>query len=515
MDNFLDFRVICCTCLNVTHSTTSIQHKDLKHNVTLVEMINKICSIQFEIKEDYPDKLCYTCADKLRIAYEFRLMCDDSRNILFNRLESTNHPSPLQNTQPEAEVFTREGKQAAEDASNDITEYVQEVEYLEEYLQDESADEEITAPLKECTNNAENTIDSPTCFSEDRIKYEAIIEEPNATDENNVFSEIDNVVGETEENENQCTICGVVLSKLAHLRRHMKCHSASKPYRCTQCPKAFSRSDNLRAHEANHSSERKYKCPQCDKCFKHTYAMKVHMGVQHKEFVQMNFLVCTICSKFFKTKEQLNVHIKKHQVRNQFVCFMCGKTFVERFPYETHLEKHTNTEPFNCFHCSKQFASKTQLMLHTRYHSAEKTFKCKYCDTSFARKRDLKTHEDYHTGTKDHTCKTCGKSFHRLCALKTHMMTHTEERPYPCSYCPKRFRQKYDMITHERRHTGERFQCDKCVEQFIHAHQLNSHLKVVHNCEVQCRKRGVTKIFDEPSYQSGNSSEKNAQNEKC
>uniref|UniRef100_A0A182RTI6 Protein krueppel n=1 Tax=Anopheles funestus TaxID=62324 RepID=A0A182RTI6_ANOFN len=435
MDNLLDLRAVCCTCLKVTHSTISIQQKDLKYNVSLAEMVNKICSIEFKPNDECSDKLCYTCADKLRNAYDFRLMCEDSRTILLSHRENNQHPVPLL-PQTGVEELNHAENLASVDSSNDLIEYVGEEEYLEEYL----VDVDDTVSSNHCQNLEEDIDDSiiEECFDHEAsmIEEQSIAEDDNAISEIETESETNpdhHITDEDKmlENENRCTICGVVLSKMAHLRRHMKTHSASKPHRCTQCPKTFTRSDNLRVHEANHSQERRFKCPQCDQRFKRTYAMKVHMGVRHKHFVEANFHVCTICSTFFKTIEQLKVHMNKHRIENRFVCYVCGKTYAELLPYEVHVKKHASEEPFDCFHCSKQFPSKAHLMLHIRYHSADKSFKCRYCETSFARIRDLKVHEDYHTGTKNHTCKTCGKSFHRQCALKTHMMTHTEEKTVP------------------------------------------------------------------------------------
>ncbi|XP_035896079.1 gastrula zinc finger protein XlCGF57.1-like [Anopheles stephensi] len=497
MENILDFRLICCTCLNVTHSTISVYHKDLKYSVSLAEMINKTSSIELKPTDDYPDKLCYTCADKLRIAYEFRLMCDDSNSILLShRNQSKDTPAPLTLAEPEYEDLISEESVPLPDTSNDLTDVVFVEEYLEEYL----LDSEDTAPSNDGQITEQQHSDIST--SEDVIVEEHLdaVEEYLDCDTSDTKPAIATADEDAEQvNENQCPICGQILSKLAHLRRHLKIHTRTKTFSCTQCPKSFARSDNLRAHEKNHSLERRYKCPQCSQRFKRMDAVKVHMYVRHKLYVETHFHVCSYCNTFFETKEQLDTHIGKHRREKQFVCHSCGKTFAELLRYELHMEKHTtptsDTETFECFHCSKLFDSKKQLAVHIRYHTAEKLYKCKYCDKAFARKPDLKIHEDYHTGTKNHTCRTCGKSFYQKSTLKTHMLTHTDEKPFLCSHCPKRFSQKYDMIAHERRHTGERFQCFMCTEQFIHAHQYNSHLKIVHDCDVECRRRSVKKFF--------------------
>ncbi|XP_050072176.1 zinc finger protein 16-like [Anopheles maculipalpis] len=516
MENILDFRVICCTCLNVTHSTISVYHRDLKYNVLLVEMINKISHIELKPTDEYPNKLCYTCADKLRIAYEFRMMCDDSNNIL---LSHRKHSKELAPAHPEAEHLVHDESLLLAETSNDFIEYDGVEEYLEEYL----LETEETVPSNEEQNTEQHTNISvaekdiiPPEFDE-KEEYLLCNDSPKSDTKSTIIDDAE----AAEVTENKCPICGQILSKMAHLRRHLKLHNRTKSFRCTQCPKVFSRSDNLRAHEKNHSQERHYKCPQCDQRFKRMDALKVHMSVRHKQYVEAHFHVCSYCNTFFETEQKLNAHLAKRRSEKKFVCHICGKTFAELLRYEIHLEKHanagSNVETFECFHCSKLFDSKKRLSLHIRYHTSDKVYKCKYCDESFARKTELKYHEDYHTGTKNHVCKTCGQSFYRLNALKTHMMTHTDEKPFQCSHCPKRFRQKYDMITHERRHTGERFQCDMCTEKFIHAHQLNSHLKIVHDLNVKCRKRGVTKFFpasdkhteDRPENDAKSSSSRN------
>uniref|UniRef100_A0A182SWB0 C2H2-type domain-containing protein n=1 Tax=Anopheles maculatus TaxID=74869 RepID=A0A182SWB0_9DIPT len=232
-------------------------------------MINKISPIELKPTDEYPDKLCYTCADKLRIAYEFRLMCDDSHNILLSHRNSTKVPAPLAHPQLEAEEeLIRDESLPLANTSNDLIECDGVEEYLEEYL----LETEETVSGNE-VQSLENHTDIST--TENIIEYDAEIDESEEylnsdTSIDNDTKPPDTVADEDEAdvNENKCPICGQILSKLAHLRRHMKLHNRTKTFRCTQCPKSFSRSDNLRVHEKNHSQERRFKCPQCDQRFK-------------------------------------------------------------------------------------------------------------------------------------------------------------------------------------------------------------------------------------------------------
>lgn len=397
---------------------------------------------------------------------------------------------------------------------SELSELLNEAEYLEEYLMadpEEPTEEQFPKPApiggatvaeaEDNNNGIEDDLQSIVVPGEDGIR----------------------------EIQNQCHVCGLILSKLAHLKRHMKAHAGTKPFKCNVCSKSFSRADNLRAHQRMHTAEKNYKCPLCDERFKRVDAAKAHMGSAHRDFVEANYHVCTVCDNFFKTDEKLIAHMELHRGVNRLVCDVCGKQFVGMMAYEAHLQRHAaeSEQPttYSCAHCDKKFSSKAYLLMHMRYMMANKCLECKYCGksaylflacrnaraqsfnvsisflfsfTEFARQSDLKSHEDYHTGIKPFTCKTCGKSFHRQCTLVVHMRTHTGEKPFQCSYCPKSFYQKNDMLTHERRHTGERYQCEFCEQKFIHLHLLNSHLKVVHNHDVDCRKRGVKKFFDEP-----------------
>uniref|UniRef100_A0A182K3E0 Protein krueppel n=1 Tax=Anopheles christyi TaxID=43041 RepID=A0A182K3E0_9DIPT len=384
-ENILDFSVICRACLSVTPSTLSVKSKDLKYDVPLATMINQISAFERHEHSDFPDKLCFVCAEQLRIAYGFQQMCDDSYRILLNHSVKAQKNDTATDAKEDdvgcEDTVIAEQPDMIDKQEMDLNDLWNEVDYLEEYLI-EDGEPMVTAP----SNTAAEIKQEDSCAEEE-------LEPITVPGEDGIL-----------EIKQQCHICGQILSKISHLSRHMKAHAGAKPYNCKQCSKSFSRSDNLRIHIKNHSLERDYKCSQCDQCFKRVDAAKAHMTTKHREFVEANYHVCTICDNFFKTEAKLNGHMVTHKSENQLVCELCGKHFVGLLAYETHVRRHTSSAEqlvsYDCTHCEKKFSSKGHLAMHMRYYTGVKALTCKYCDKQCRRRGVKKFFDDANSWPK-------------------------------------------------------------------------------------------------------------------
>lgn len=79
--------------------------------------------------------------------------------------------------------------------------------------------------------------------------------------------------------QQQCRVCGKILSSPASYYVHMKQHSSNKPYECKFCDVAFSRKPYLDVHLRTHTGERPFKCEFCSKCFTQKSSLNTHKRV--------------------------------------------------------------------------------------------------------------------------------------------------------------------------------------------------------------------------------------------
>ena len=187
--------------------------------------------------------------------------------------------------------------------------------------------------------------------------------------------------------------------------------------------------------------------------------------------VDRDSLRCSICSKVFTTKSNLNAHIKTHNK----TCKECGESF---FGTKEEFNEHVKTH-FVCTHCSKQFdpLRASRFRDHIRSHTGERSFPCgkidkktgDICTYKGTSKENLRLHERIHTGEKPYECQYCLKTFSRSSNLKTHERIHTGEKPFTCTLCPKSFSQSSALKVHQEYHEREgKFPCPNpnCTDKF-------------------------------------------------
>ena len=88
-------------------------------------------------------------------------------------------------------------------------------------------------------------------------------------------------------------------------------------------------------------------------------------------------VICEVCTKMLKNREQLRQHLKTHSEEKKFECNVCLKRFKWDTSLNTHVQAaHNPTGPaFKCDHCGRMFKDKNNLKKHLFTHTNEKPYR--------------------------------------------------------------------------------------------------------------------------------------------
>jgi len=164
---------------------------------------------------------------------------------------------------------------------------------------------------------------------------------------------------------NYCARCSKYFSSHFTFARHLRTHTAERPYKCNLCLKMFGTKWHLTRHNLIH--KRPFKCTHCDRTFAFKIRLTRHLGSAH--------LKCSHCSITFAKRSELENHMKGLQGvpgTEIWRCDLCSKTFVRKFHMQRHMRIHTNEKPFKCSQCPRAFSRKDYLNKHTLVHDTER-----------------------------------------------------------------------------------------------------------------------------------------------
>nr|CAD7411907.1 unnamed protein product [Timema poppensis] len=249
-----------------------------------------------------------------------------------------------------------------------------------------------------------------------------------------------------------------------------------KPFPCTICSKGFMRRTNLNAHMAVHTQVRPHVCDQCGKSVRAKLERHRRMHTGERPYP------CPTCGKAFGEKRNLESHQRTHSGERPFVCNTCGKTFRVRSHLTDHRRVHTQETPFTCDICGKSFKWKTNLNIHLKTHTGER-FPCVDCGREFARRSDLLKHRRNHSADRSHVCGICGKGYNDKAMLQKHLKSHSDDKPYTCDVCGKSFHFHWYLSTHKKTHVEDKEDhlCGDCGKLFYKKGNLVAHTKLCHS----------------------------------
>lgn len=131
-------------------------------------------------------------------------------------------------------------------------------------------------------------------------------------------------------------------------------------------------------------------------------------------------------------------------------CETCGVSLIKS-QYNKHIKSHDKYR-YKCSVCSRWFEKRYQLNAHHKIHSGVKSFKC-WCGRCYTSQTNLDQHiRIIHKQERKHTCSTCQKTFAQLASLRLHQSVHEAQRNFGCDICDQKFRSEIHLRLHKKRH---------------------------------------------------------------
>ncbi|RZC39554.1 zf-AD domain containing protein, partial [Asbolus verrucosus] len=303
MNSVFQITDCCRTCLRVESALTPLNTLDTD-NIKLCDKLVACISDIAWTKSGYSNLLCSNCTEKLRIAYDFRLLCIHSENAsqqYFSQEKITSYTNlddyQLTNTIQIQNIQNNIIEPPTKVNAHQNNEYLN----LKQFL-----DEEELSKSSKCIENSRST--SPdsvatTGFARyEKITKKAIVPTRSVKTQTQPLPQYPSLTPAAARLEAQQSKTTIIIED---------------PYKfsCAVCGKKYAKNANLKIHMRTH-----------------TVHMKKHTGEK---------FICKVCSQEFTHSSQLTVHMREHTGRQPYRCTICDKICNYASELQTHMMKHT------------------------------------------------------------------------------------------------------------------------------------------------------------------------------
>lgn len=198
---------------------------------------------------------------------------------------------------------------------------------------------------------------------------------------------------------------------------------------------------------------------------------------EHQDHVKTceDALKCRLCSKTFKTRENLNMHHLRTHKLPTYECDECEKKFATIGLLNGHRKQAHNGKTYECNQCNKKFATRPMLNRHLLSHG-NIIHACVQCKKKYKNLTLLKQHRKLAHGPKKHACDRCEMKYSTIGLLQRHHRRAHGHRNLECDHCGRKFSTRGTLIGHLKYSHGPRMICDKCGENFSTRASLIGHL---------------------------------------
>ncbi|GLV36318.1 uncharacterized protein CBL_08812 [Carabus blaptoides fortunei] len=268
----------------------------------IAHIITTCSPIQLEPGDGLPAKICVDCVTQAHQAYEFRLQCEQSDNVLRKKL--LKHHIVL----IKSDIYDADSPESCRENSFSPTEEKQIVPLKIEH------DSSLTVQnTPEDSNKTENPFEvknkrlikkgqkSVAIKNESTIETEKSDSEQSDDEENGDENNTDVKLScrfcdmkfrykiRLKKHEQKhlhglkCHICQKDFPTIKQLNNHINIHSRKGAHLCQTCGKQFTLPENLVRHQRIHAGVRPYKCHVCSKTFTQSNELKSHLVTHSSE----------------------------------------------------------------------------------------------------------------------------------------------------------------------------------------------------------------------------------------
>ncbi|KAJ8951890.1 hypothetical protein NQ318_019867 [Aromia moschata] len=392
MDSISDIETlstVCRICLEKSSKMYPLIGPILNVDVDVKTMLNYCTSVELELDEDLPNRVCVPCFRTIRIAYNFIKEFEETNKQLMELRQTLKAKRDLTSSEDEQtnnsvsckdQVIKTEYSSQEEDVDEEQFEQLEEGEM--EDPEAELKSEEIIIQYVNDSKFKNNTND---------FKEVEVLQDSEGMDEDIVKQNVEVIRVKQEEAPEEETLCYQSLRRKATVKVYTCpiCMKKTTKFLATFVPHLYSHRNilfhcNLCDLDSNMDVEEYllhykklhlYQCSICNKSFNRKssqyYHMKVHadskdLKKHQNTHSQLPKYVCSKCGRKFNTYDTFRYHQKTHDGYRKHLCPECGRSFLQSVHLKYHMWKHTGIKRFRCEKCDKSYTSVTQLKKHLR-----------------------------------------------------------------------------------------------------------------------------------------------------
>ncbi|XP_014243462.1 zinc finger protein 423 homolog isoform X2 [Cimex lectularius] len=317
-------------------------------------------------------------------------------------------------------------------------------------------------------------------------------------------------LGQSCENDFQCSRCGITLPSYAWLVEHFNISHRSITSTLSSSAAEQSKPTDLSVNR----KEQQEKLPSAKKFKSSSNSLtppNITNASQGALYDHPGVLLCNQCNAALPDFESFRSHLKSHLEQSVFlkmpqlrhtqtsVCPYCGVHIVSSQEMIQHMEIHFKslTEDFECQICFQAFKLSEELQKHLLETHTQHLYRCSLCKDMFESKVAIQVHYamKHCNEKKKIRCSVClslgpfqsetefshhVKSIHCSSISTASSPSVSPPRVLRCVFCNATFATDVDFQFHLAIHTKQ-FQCNICNESFHVEYLLEKHVQTNHS----------------------------------